>query len=143
MKYKVAKTKYFKAFSDKNMIQFIINIVGDIYNKKYPDDSPMGMYTVGELAKIKGFHASMAMVDELIGAMAGRAIRGFCIQFGISPLDDIVFNLMNDTSFQQERIRNKVLEELIKKYGTPGYIDEEKIADITSRAARFLGMPTH
>jgi hypothetical protein len=137
-RWKVLKGLYYEAFSDRDQIQNVLAVIGDIYSGTFPDDSPMGLYTVGDVKNCKGFHGSMPMIHELTASMQGRSVRGLMIHLGLSPHDPLVIELLKETDNQQERIVPIIHRLADSKYGTPAIIDELKIADLCSRAARTL-----
>lgn len=140
---------YETACDDNFIIESVLGIIQDIRTNlvTFPDDSPMGQYTVGDVRAVKGFWASPVMVEELVSALTGRALRGCLIKLNIvgriSP-DDMV-ELIKWTDPQTKRCVPIILKRAIEIHGQPPVIDHDKIADLSSRAARFLeagGDPT-
>lgn len=141
MKWKAVRAAYYEAFSDENLIENVVEIVSEIKANKWPDDSPLGLYTVGDLKAIEGFHGSKPMIEELLAAMTGRAIRGLALSLNLSLFDHSVQKLLQDTNDQTSRCVDKTVAKLTAKFGTPARIDEDRVTDLTTRAFRALNRP--
>lgn len=138
MKWKLIHKMYYTAFGDEDQINNLISVVTDVIEGNFPDDSPMGGYTVGELKNTAGFYASPIMLNELSAAMIGRSIRGLCMHLGVSPFHPNVAKLLLETNEQQVRILPILQQKLEEKFGKPQVIDEVKIADLSSRSFKLL-----
>lgn len=141
--WKAIRAAYYQEFHDDWIIECVTNIVTEIRDGVWPDNSPLGLYTVGDVKAIEGFYASKQMIEELIAALTGRTIRGFCIHVGLSPFDPSVAKLLEDTNQQTARCIDPIHKKLLDKFGPPNRIDEGKIADITSRAYKILNPKPH
>jgi hypothetical protein len=129
---------YYKAFSDEMMTKNLIDVVTEIIEGKWPDDSPMGVYTVGGVRATIGFYASKAMIEELLAALTGRSIRALCTALNVSPFEPNVMKLLIETNTQTARCIDPIYDKLIAKFGVPAKIDQDKIDDLTSRAHRMI-----
>lgn len=136
---------YDKAFPDKTIVDDVVEIVGEILAGQWPDDTPMGLYTVGELVRTTGFYAAPLMIADLTGAYVGRAVRASCIDLGIDPTvigpSDRMMKFIMSRQDQETRVTPQIVARLIYAYGQPPVIDEDGVADLASRAAQLLSIP--
>lgn len=145
-KAKYFKKMYYKAFPDSMIIESILAIIEDLKTHAFPDDSPMGLYTVGEMAAVEGFHASEAIMYELVQSLIGRSMRMLMLTSGMSPEDFLadpkLLEMFSETDEQARRCVPIILQKSIEKYGVPERIDQDKIDDLTSRSFRAI-FPTN
>ena len=140
--YKLVRKAYAEVYTDAYLVTIMMSIIGDIVdnNPKFPDDSPMGLYTVGDVRATRGFYADVAMLSELTNGMIGRALRGIFMMFcgGLPPADRRMLDFLHETDAQCIRVVPLILTKAVAKYGQPAIIDHDKIADLSTRAHRAL-----
>jgi len=142
--------RYQQAFPDAAIIGHVINVIEEVIERKWPDDTPLLFdTTVAEVRDAEGFYANDFVLNELIAAMQGRAFRHCIAEQGVDPNDRrllaITVPYLMQTNAQQEAVLPIIKTLAIAKFGMPAKIDTQKLVQFEKRRnnkiSSELGIP--
>jgi hypothetical protein len=86
---RIAET-YDRAFPDTNIITNIVEICSELINNKHsPTEKLTYFWTAGDIVSCKGWQVDPGMIEHLISAFQGRAIRHTVIMITGSSFEEI------------------------------------------------------
>jgi hypothetical protein len=127
-----------KQMTDKMLTEIILGVVEDFRSKKYPDDTPCGVWTLGEILEAGDFETNYEMMHEIVGTAIGRTVRNYCLMTDPSLLmSPSIVKLIMTTDEQQDRLAAKLVKMFSEMNPNPN-VNEEHVKLLLEKREQFV-----